>query len=199
MTDGLDKNRIRDLLMEIAERAKQMEVLIEMSVYGGAVMVMEYNSRVSTRDVDVVVHSGGSSLKKIIDAIATEHDLDAAWLNDGVKGFISAHPKLQDLFLETEHGAGLRVLRPSPEYLLAMKAMAMRSVDADASSDIDDIRFLLREMNITSHEQALDIVAGFYPSARISAKTVFGLQEIIEGLAAEDPLQVALPKGPGDT
>lgn len=182
MTSSLDKEALLDILRDIAERAKKRDAMIEFSVYGGTVMVIEYEARRMTRDVDVVIHRGASILREIVEEIAKEKEWDPGWLNDGVKGFISSNPQLQEMITIEEDGCGLRVLRPTPEYLFAMKAMAMRGLDSENSSDIEDIRFLVKSIGITSFDQAADIVSSFYPKSLISPKTTFGLQELLENI-----------------
>lgn len=88
MKSSLDKEALLDILRDIAERAKKRDAMIEFSVYGGTVMVIEYEARKMTRDVDVVIHRGASFLRAIVDEIAREKEWDPGWLNDGVKGFI---------------------------------------------------------------------------------------------------------------
>ena len=68
------------------------------------------------------------------------------WLNDAVKGYLSDrgdfHPYLES--------SNLRVLTAAPEYLLAMKCMAMRL--GEEFHDEDDVRFLLRYLNLTDYQ-----------------------------------------------
>ena len=52
-------------------------------------------------------------------------------------------------FLELDH---LRVMVAQPEYLLAMKCLAMR-IGAEFH-DEDDVRYLLRHLDIRTYEQA---------------------------------------------
>jgi hypothetical protein len=67
----------------------------------------------------------------------------------------------------------------APEYLFAMKCMAMRS-EVDVASDKSDIMALADETGIEDAHAALEIVASFYPSSHIPAKVRFGVEEIME-------------------
>lgn len=135
-------------------------------------------SRQATRDVDAVVNGSLDFLRKIAVEIAELEGWPADWLNDGVKGFTSTKEKmvLMDEF-QAEVGGGLRIHLPTPEYLFAMKCMAMR---ADGSHDVSDIEALADQANILDVEQALGLVESFYPSARIPPKVRFGVEEIME-------------------
>jgi hypothetical protein len=79
------------------------------------------------------------------------------WLNDGVKGFLSEHGAFSP-FLELDH---LRIMVAQPEYLLAMKCLSLR-IGAEFH-DEDDIRYLLRLLDIASYERAVAVITRFYP------------------------------------
>jgi hypothetical protein len=57
----------------------------------------------------------------------------------------------------------LRIYTPTAEYLLAMKCMAMRVEGADRSSDIADIRNLLKSTGLRTSSQLMDLVERFFP------------------------------------
>ena len=79
-------------------------------------------------------------------------------------------------YLESSH---LRVLTAAPEYLLAMKCLAMRL--GEEFRDEDDVRFLLRYLNLTEYQAALDIVTRYYPLEQIPRKTLYALEELLAG------------------
>jgi hypothetical protein len=155
--------------------------IIDISVYGGAAMVMCFDARPATRDVDSAIHNDKEFLKKASKKLAEELNLDENWLNDGVKGFLS-HKNNDEVNLFKEYpdsnNPGLRVYVPSPEYLLAMKCMAMRL--EENSKDIDDIKYLVNELNFKTPDEVLHIVSAFYPNKQILPKTEFGIIEIME-------------------
>jgi len=77
----------------------------------------------------------------------------------------------------------LRLTMPVPEYLLAMKCMAARIAGTTAEpSDVPDITFLIRHLQLKSAKEVLDLVALYYPANRIPVKT----QYLVEGLFDED-------------
>ena len=103
------------------------------------------------------------------------------WLNDGVRTFLAPDDaQARRLFgaYPDETGPGLRVFVPTPEYLLAMKLMAMRVDLASGGRDLDDLVSLIAVVGIGRKEELIDLAAGFYPEARISGKLVFGLDGI---------------------
>ena len=79
-----------------------------------------------------------------------------------------------DPFIEREH---LRVFVARPEYLLAMKCVSMRL--GEEFQDLDDVRFLLRYLNLDSVEAALDTVRRYFDDEQIPPKTRFALEELL--------------------
>jgi hypothetical protein len=53
-------------------------------------MVLGYDARQSTRDVDVVILSPAEAklVRNLVKRIAAEHDWPEDWLNDGAKGYL---------------------------------------------------------------------------------------------------------------
>jgi hypothetical protein len=47
--------------------------------------------------------------------------------------------------------------------------------------DLDDVRFLLRYLNITSVEEALEIVTRYFDAERLPPKTRVALEELLPG------------------
>jgi hypothetical protein len=77
-------------------------------------------------------------------------------------------------FLERDH---LRIMIAQPEYLLAMKCQAMR-IGAEFH-DEDDVRFLLRLLEIRSYEKAMAVITKYYPLERFPQKTLYALTELL--------------------
>jgi hypothetical protein len=63
------------------------------------------------------------------------------------------------------------------EYLLAMKCLAMR-IGAEFH-DEDDIRYLLRHLNILAYEKAIAVITKYYPLERFPQKTLYALAELL--------------------
>ena len=106
--------------------------------------------------------------------VAVNADCPEDWLNDAVKGYLSDKGDFQP-YLELSN---LRVLTATPEYLLAMKCLAMRL--GEEFHDEQDVRFLIRYLNLTSYDAALKIISRYYPLERFPQKTLYALEEILE-------------------
>ena len=102
-----------------------------------------------------------------------KEELPETWLNDAVKGFLSPRGEF-DPYLELRH---LRVFTARPEYLLAMKCASMR-LGAEFH-DLDDVRYLLRYLNISSVDTALEIVRRYFDEKLLPPKTRLALEELL--------------------
>jgi predicted nucleotidyltransferase len=63
------------------------------------------------------------------------------------------------------------------EYLLALKCAAMRL--GEEFRDLDDVRYLLRYLNITSSREALEVVARYVNEDAIPVKSRLALEELL--------------------
>lgn len=181
----LRKEQILDGLRRLDAFARAEGMLIDLSVYGGAALALVFDLRLATKDVDAVVRGNPDFLRSAVKRIAEEENWPEDWLNDGVKGFLSANEELLLLREFPGTDGGLRVYVPSPEYIFAMKCMAMRPEGMNGSHDISDIKELASIMGISCPDDAFQIIEKFYPSNRISPKVAFGVAEILERIQKE--------------
>jgi hypothetical protein len=170
-----DLRRLFDLLNEELGRTRTQGDLF---LVGGAVMCLAYAARPSTQEVDALFRPP-TQVREAAARVATRAKVKADWLNDAVKSFMSAQGDFA-AFLELEH---LRIMVALPEYLLAMKCMAMR-IGAEFH-DEDDVRYLLRHLEIRTYEQALTVVTKYYPLERFPQKTLYALAELLPSPSKE--------------
>ena len=128
------KRDIERLFERLNDELARRVITGEVYVVGGAVMCLVFDARPSTRDIDAYFRPA-MEVRAAARAVAAASGLPGDWLNDAVKGYLSNkedfHPYL-DL-------SNLRVLTASPEYLLAMKCLAMRL--GAGFHDEDDVLF----------------------------------------------------------
>lgn len=101
------------------------------------------------------------------------------WLNDAVKGYFSSNGRFE-MFEELSH---LRIYAPHPEYLLAMKCLALRL--GEEFRDLDDVRVLIRALGLRTATEAESILGRYYALERYPAKTRYVLEELLN----EKPLR----------
>jgi len=68
----------------------------------------------------------------------------------------------------------LRVLLTPPEHLLAMKVRAARS-----ARDAEDIRLLMRQLDISETTQVLTIVERFFPDEPLSDRSLMLVEDLV--------------------
>ena len=172
----LSAARIRQLLEALNAELAATSVRGEVYRAGGAVMCLVFRAREATKDIDALLVPA-AELRRAADRIGEREGLPSGWLNDAVKGFFSESGRF-DVYAEFSH---LRVFAPHPEYLLAMKCMAMRL--GEEFQDRDDVAFLLRALGIRRIEDAETVLARYFPFDRYPARTRY----VLEDLLGEDP------------
>lgn len=170
----LTRDRILQLFRMLNEELAQANTVGELHVVGGAVMCLAFQSRKATRDVDAIFEP-----KDVVRAaaarVAEREDMPSDWLHDAVKAYLGPRNAFgAEPFLDLPH---LRVFVAEPHYLLALKCASMRL--GPEFRDEDDVRYLLRHLDIRSADEALAIVASFVPAEQIPAKTRFALEELL--------------------
>ena len=180
----LTRDALHEAFMELGTLARAEGKVIDLAVYGGSALMLASNFRETTRDVDGVVSADQSLIDRLAATIAVNRGWPTDWLNDGVRTYlspnvegVSEHHRLFRSY-PSEQEPGLRVFVPTPEYILAMKLMAMRLDETSGKSDLADIINLLDVVEIATPEAAIAFAAGFYPEARVSARLLLGLQEL---------------------
>jgi hypothetical protein len=169
---ALTQNDLRRLFELLNDELRRSGTRGELFLVGGAVMCLAYAARPSTQDVDALFRPP-AQVREAAARVAARAKVKADWLNDGVKGFVSAQGEFAP-FLELDH---LRVMVALPEYLLAMKCLAMR-IGAEFH-DEDDVRYLLRHLDIRTQDKALAAITKYYPLERFPQKTLYALAELL--------------------
>ncbi|HEY0776419.1 MAG TPA: hypothetical protein VGD56_00505 [Gemmatirosa sp.] len=168
----LSAERIRTLFARLDERLAREDVTGEVYLVGGAVMTLAFAARPATNDVDAVFVPT-DVVRRLARLVAEDTGVDEGWLNDAVKGYLSPRGEFVP-WLELAH---LKVFVASAEYLLAMKCVAFRL--GPEFHDEDDVRFLLRYLQLERSSDALAIVERYFPPARIPVKTRYALEELL--------------------
>lgn len=172
MTKRLSATDIRRLFELLNDELAESGTHAELALVGGAVMCVALEARDSTRDVDALFKPA-TEVRAAAARVGPRVGAPPDWLNDAVKGFISPTAEF-DPWLELSH---LEVSTARPEYLLAMKCAAMRL--GEEFRDLDDIRYLLRYLNITDAAAALAVVTHYFDEKSLPAKTRLALEELL--------------------
>lgn len=170
--EELSKRDIEALFGQLNEELGRRGITGEVHLVGGAVMCLVFDVRESTKDVDAFFRPA-REVREAARSVALDYGVSGDWLNDAVKGYLGEHPDFRP-YLDLPH---LRIMTAAPEYLLAMKCLAMRI--GEDSRDADDVRFLLRYLNFTESAAALEVVGRYYPLERVPQRTLYALEEML--------------------
>jgi len=176
---GLERAAIIKAFQEMSDELGRRGTTGELCLFGGAVMVLAFAARVSTKDVDALFQPT-HTMREIVRHVGETSDFPENWLNDAAKSFVSArHETIMGNLPQFPH---LRLTMPTPEYLLAMKCMASRvgMVESEAD-DVGDIIFLIRHLRLKDAQVVLELVADYYPANHVPVKA----QYLVESLFAE--------------
>lgn len=138
------KDQIDSYLKEVAKQYRKLNrkgMPAEITLVGGASILINYGFRDSTYDVDALIHAS-SSMKDAINFVTDTMGLPNGWLNDDFKHTTSYTPKLVTFSKYYRTFSNMVTIRTiSGEYLVAMKLKAFRQY----KHDISDIVGILRE------------------------------------------------------
>jgi hypothetical protein len=139
---------------------------------GGAVLCLVHEARAATRDVDAYFRPA-RELRAAAARVALDEGVPENWLNDAVKGFFSEHGTF-NVYEQLSH---LTIYAADAAYLLAMKCLSARI--GEEFHDVDDIRYLLRYLNISTPAEAEAVIEPYYPIERFPQKTRYLLEDLL--------------------
>ena len=175
----MDKVDILQALSRLGELSQAAGLRLEVSIYGGSAMLLAYDSRAATKDIDAVLVPREAG-QRLVQAVARELSLPEDWLNSDVAQFVSPIKEEKRRLRAIEEETGLIVHVPTAKYLLAMKTLACRRPIGAYQGDAEDLRFLIKKIGIRSVDQMQEAVDAFFPndviteSNRLFLKTLIG-------------------------
>lgn len=166
---NFSRAEILKALRALGDELSSQDVHGQIFIVGGAAMALAYSTRRVTKDIDAVFEPK-SSVYKAAARVAENLGLPEDWLNDAAKGFMPGEDEDPRPVPDIE---GIEITTASPQYLLAMKLMAMRFGEDD-----EDIEILIEECGLHSAQETLALLQRLYPSREPLPKTRFFLEEL---------------------
>lgn len=176
--ESLTRPRLLAALRRLADLAEAEGIVLELSLYGGAVFTLVYGSRETTRDVDGVIRPETEG-RRLAARVAREQELPDDWLSADVAQFLAAREEKRRV-LEKDFGPGLRVTAPTAAYLLALKLKASRPRLPGYAGDEDDIAFLVRKIRPKSLHEVEELFARFFPDDALPDRTKVLVERVIK-------------------
>ena len=174
-TAPLTREKILEAFELLSARLGENGIRGEICIIGGACMVLAFNARATTKDVDTIATPPGEVLRQAF-RIGQELNLPDGWLNNAARLFISKkNHEVRDFNVQYPH---LHLLVPTAPYMLAMKCLAAR---IGAVDDRSDIKFLIKHLDLKSLEEVKGVIENYYPPEHIKERA----HEIIEAVLSD--------------
>jgi hypothetical protein len=199
MSAAFDRDALLDAFDRIGRAAVGAGTKLQIAVYGGSALMLASNFRFATEDVDIreIGIDWPDWLSQAISAIAAENDWSATWFNDAVTFHLSPLARHDrdhvafGTFPRRNEPVGLSVFIPTARYMLALKLKSLRISDFDkGAQDMSDTANLLKVLGLTEVEQAIEVLAEFFPKSAADAdKQRFVLKRLLAGDTPNDAPQ----------
>jgi hypothetical protein len=167
---------------EILYRARKTG---EIAVFGGAAILLQFETSFRTGDVDAIVQNGdhGAIMQAAAD-VASRRGWLRSWFSEAVQNYVTkdAGSAFHATYPSPDR-PGLRVYVARPDYLLAMKLRAMRV----GSRDEADAARLARACGITTFAAMQALVASYFPREPISDRSLAIIAQFAGSLAHDPP------------
>jgi hypothetical protein len=150
----------------LGQLAVESGMAIKLVLIGGALMVLRFQARESTRDVDVAIVAPAEAqrVRELARAVAAEHEWPDDWLNDGAKGYLVGVSSGPIVF----SAPGIEVRSPATAQVLAMKLSAWRD-----DIDVADATRLLDEMTGRREQIWQEVEPYLIPGDKLKAQYAF--------------------------
>ncbi|WP_248760935.1 DUF6036 family nucleotidyltransferase [Pseudarthrobacter sp. SSS035] len=147
----LTADQIRALLHELGRRLQAQGVHGDIKLVGGAALILQGIGNRPTADIDAS-YADPSTVNAIVAEMAADYDLAPDWLNSNASAFVPDNAT----WVQLEQLDGLTIRAADTETLLAMK------IAAERDKDTLDIARLLRLLNITNADDAVNLAYNKY-------------------------------------
>lgn len=143
--------QIRALLHELGRRLQAAGAHGDIKLVGGAALILQGIGNRPTADIDAS-YADPTIIHAVVAEMAADYDLAPDWLNTNAAAFVPENATWVDI----EQPDGLTIQAADTETLLAMK------IAAERDKDTLDIARLLRRLNITNANDAVNLAYDKY-------------------------------------
>jgi hypothetical protein len=185
----LDKAKIEEAFRLMGQYLLDRKALGEVVVYGGSAILLQFDWRRLSMDVDARIISAGNH-GLVVDAMhyaASELGLLSSWLNESVTMYARKGEENADrVFVGTYPSAerfGLRVMAAKPSYILAMKLAALERFTIE-DRDYQDAINLGAECGVTTVEGLRDIFRKYFAHEQLPRSAELRLRDLANAIKA---------------
>ena len=159
------KEQIDSYLKVVAKQYRKLNgkrMPAEITLIGGASILINYGFRDTTYDVDALIHAA-SSMKDAINYVTDTLHLPNGWLNEDFKNTTSYTPRLVNFSKPYRTFSNVVEIRTiTGEYLVAMKLKAFRQYKHDISDIVGILREHIRTDDPLTYERINQAVHDLY-------------------------------------
>ena len=161
----ITKENLDTYLKAVAKQFRKLNgktMPAEITLIGGASILVNYGFRDSTYDVDALIHAS-SAMKDAISYVTDTMGLPNGWLNEDFKNTKSYTPRLVNYSKYYRTFSNVVTVRTiTGEYLVAMKLMACRQYKQDISDIVGILRDQQKAGDPLSYERIDKAVTDLY-------------------------------------
>lgn len=154
MEKDFNKGNLDDYLRALGKEFRRLngkKMPAEIILVGGGAVLVSYNFRNATTDIDAIIMSS-SAMKEAINNVGNDNSLPHGWLNADFMKTKSYTPKLVEVSTYYKTFSNILTVRTiDAEYLIAMKLMSGR----EYKKDLSDVLGILAEHK--KHEKPISV------------------------------------------
>jgi len=185
----LDREMIERAFGLMGQYLLDRKALGEIAIYGGRAILLQFDWRKASRDVDArVISDRGHGL--VMDAAAyaaAQLGLPRSWLSENVAMYARRGEREADRISLGLYPAperfGLRVTAAKPSYILAMKLKALERTTID-DRDYEDAVNLGVECGVSTADGLRDVFRQFFPDEDLPPRATLRLGELAADVSA---------------
>ncbi len=174
----LNRKTILAALEHLNQLCLENKTMLEISIYGGTAMMLAYDSRNATRDIDAIFYPVEEG-QRLIAQVAKDLDLHDQWMNNDVKIFV-ADREIKRKLPQFNNWSHLKISVPVSAYLLAMKAIACRDALPGFAGDQEDLQFLIKKMNVRSVAEIQEVIDKYFEDEVLGTSNIRVLTKLIQ-------------------
>lgn len=144
----------------LSDELAEVDVEAELCLVGGAVVVIAFNAKPDTRRIRALFKPTDlvrAAAERVANVMGLPHD----WLNDSVRRLLGSGDT-SDPSLDV---ANLKLFGARPDYVLAVKCASLAFDTASGAED--DIRYLLRFLDIRGLADAMTLIGRYFSERQL--------------------------------
>jgi hypothetical protein len=152
-------------LSELSSELARVDVLAELCVVGGAVMIVAFTAKPPTRRMRSLFQKT-DLVRSAASRLSEKLGLPADWLNDAARSLVQS-PRALGGFYEDQN---LRIFAARPDYTLAMKVACGPYEDEEGNARArlrGDVRYLLRFLDIHEAAEARRLINRYFNERQV--------------------------------